>query len=331
MINASGLGSNEDGILGMWSGNHSSADTSEMLMTQMAADSDITEQTFSYYLTGLSGQSYLDFGTPNTSVMDGSPIYISINSENYWWASDLTGFRWSNDSSNEYAISSGNYGITDTGSSCIVGPSEEADVIVRNIVSNLDKVYTDDGWGYIFTCPTNESDLPSFEFLYGGYWFEVLPEDYLIDISAAGDGSWCALCITSISGFHEWILGDAFMRGFYNIHDHANLRMGFVPFTGSSKSVPETATTTPTGSIPDVTLTNVGTLIFGIPATTFLIIVGLLLTVTCCCTACVVYCFFGRIFSQKSSVLARGKKILEKSAAKAGCDSESQISLIYLQ
>ena len=46
----------------------------------MAADSDIAEQTFSYYLTGLDGQSYLDFGTPNTAVMDGSPTYISINS-----------------------------------------------------------------------------------------------------------------------------------------------------------------------------------------------------------------------------------------------------------
>ena len=150
----------------------------------MAADSDIAEQTFSYYLTGLSGQSYLDFGTPNTAVMDGSPTYISINSSNYWWASDLTGFRWSGDST-EYAISSGDYALTDTGSSCIIGPAEEADVILRNIVSQIDKVYEDDGWGYIFNCPADDSDLPSFEFLYGGYWFEVLPEDYLIDISGA--------------------------------------------------------------------------------------------------------------------------------------------------
>ena len=104
----------------------------------MAADSDIAEQTFSYYLTGLSGQSYLDFGTPNTAVMDGSPTYISINSSNYWWASDLTGFRWSDGSGTEYAISSGDYALTDTGSSCIVGPAEEADVILRNIVSNID-------------------------------------------------------------------------------------------------------------------------------------------------------------------------------------------------
>ena len=294
----------------MWSGNHSSADTSEMLMTGMAADSDIAEQTFSYYLTGLSGQSYLDFGTPNTSVMDGSPIYISIKSENYWWSSDLTGFRWSDDSSNEYAISSGNYALTDTGSSCIIGPSEEADVIVRNIVSRFDKVYEDDGWGYIFSCPANDNDLPSFEFLYGGYWFEVLPEDYLIDITSNNSGVWCALCISSIEGFDEWILGDAFMRGWYNIHDHANLRMGFVPFTGSSKSAAITATTTPTGSIPDVTLTNVGTLILGLDSTTFWILFTVFFLATLCCTCTVVYCFFGFVFAQKSTVLARGKKIL---------------------
>lgn len=59
--------------------------------------------------------------------------------------------------------------------------------------------------------------------LYGGYWFEVLPEDYLIDVSLASDGSVCALCLTSIDGFYEWILGDVFMRGYYNIHKHETL------------------------------------------------------------------------------------------------------------
>ena len=66
----------------MWSGNISGYDNSEMFMTGMAADGDIAEKTFSYYLTGLSGQSYLDFGTPNSAVMDGTPVYININSEN---------------------------------------------------------------------------------------------------------------------------------------------------------------------------------------------------------------------------------------------------------
>ena len=70
----------------------------------------------------------------------------------------------------EYAISTGSYALTDTGTSCIIGPAAEADVIVRNIVSLLPKVYADSSWGYIFECPANYSDLPGFDFLYGGYW-----------------------------------------------------------------------------------------------------------------------------------------------------------------
>ena len=41
------------------------------------------------------------------------------------------------------------------------------------------------------------------------------------------------------------------MRGFYNIHKYDNNKMGFVPFTGSSKSVPELASSTPTAELSD--------------------------------------------------------------------------------
>ena len=63
-----GLGVEEDGILGMWSGSWSLYDTTEMFMYAMDATSDITENTFSYYLTGTDEQSYLDFGAPNTAA-----------------------------------------------------------------------------------------------------------------------------------------------------------------------------------------------------------------------------------------------------------------------
>lgn len=51
----SGLGENEDGILGMWSGNSSDADQDVMFMNYLAASGDITEKTFSFYMTGLDG------------------------------------------------------------------------------------------------------------------------------------------------------------------------------------------------------------------------------------------------------------------------------------
>lgn len=200
MTTAKGLGAEEDGILGMWSGNSSSADQNEMFMVHLKADSDIAEQTFSFYMTGVDGDSYIDFGTPNSAVMNGSPTYITIDSDNDWWSSALTGFRWDSSMTddNEYAITSGEFALTDTGSSCIIGPSGEADAIINNILNELDEVFKDFGReDYYFLCPNND-DLPSFSLLFGGYWMEVLPEDYIVDISTAEDRTWCTICISSI-------------------------------------------------------------------------------------------------------------------------------------
>ena len=163
----------------------------------------------------------------------------------------------------------------------------------------------------------------------------MLPEDYLIDITLDNSGAWCALCITSIEGFDEWILGDAFMRGYYNIHDHTTTpnRMGFVPFTGSSKVVPTSTSETPTDAIPDVTLTNVGYLIFGVDSTVFLVLLVIFTLATIGSICACIFCFsklFYTFASGKKSVLAEGKKILERTQGSSK-DSESQISLIYLQ
>ena len=51
-----------------------------------------------------------------------------------------------------------------------------------NTILNLsDTVQYDSSWDYLFDCD-DASLMPSFELLYGGYWFEVLPEDYIIDV-----------------------------------------------------------------------------------------------------------------------------------------------------
>ena len=202
--------------------------------------------------------------------------------------------------------------MTDTGTSCIIGPTGETDAIINNILNQLPKVYTDSSWGYIFECPASDNDLPGFEFLFGDYWFEVHPSDYIIDISNNQDRSWCSLCLYTVEGFDEWILGDAFMRGWYNIHDHDNLRMGFVPFSGSAKSAAEAKTTTPSGSLPDVVLTNVSSLILGMESGTFILLFLVFFISTCCLACCLVYCM-SVMFASKSSVLARGKKIFQKS------------------
>jgi len=83
-----------------------------------------------------------------------------------------------------------------------------------------------------------KSELPNFSLNFGGYWFELTPEDYIVEV---GTGI-CAMCLQSVSNYNQWILGDTFMRGWYNIHDHANTRIGFYPLPGSTKKTPTSVT-----------------------------------------------------------------------------------------
>ena len=88
--------------------------------------------------------------------------------------------------------------------------------------------------------------MPSFEILFGDYWFEVLPEDYVTDIENGQNQ--CSVCIRG--GSDMWMLGDVFLRGLYSIHDHEDMRMGFVPHAGSTKSAPSARTTELTEAFP---------------------------------------------------------------------------------
>jgi hypothetical protein len=36
-----------------------------------------------------------------------------------------------------------------------------------------------------------------------------------------------------------WLLGDAFLRGYYSVHDHDQKKMGFAPHATSTKKAPE--------------------------------------------------------------------------------------------
>ena len=130
--------------------------------------------------------------------------------------------------------------MTDTGQSCISGPKFVMNYIGYMLFSLIEDPWGTDleeGW---FKC-NERTKLPNFWLLYGGYWMEVRSEDYIIEM----DWGYCALC------FHpdrndEWILGDAFMRGWYNIHDHDKNRFGFVPYRGSQKKPAQIATRAPT-------------------------------------------------------------------------------------
>jgi len=143
------------GAVGLWNGNVNGYDKKEMLMEKLVADGAISEQTFSFYLDGQSGDSYVDFGAPNTSVMSTSSVaYIPILEETHYWSSKITGFRWgssSNGDDTEYAVREAD-GRADTGQGCIFGPLTDIKPIIYMILSTVEPVYAQSGWDYLFDC-----------------------------------------------------------------------------------------------------------------------------------------------------------------------------------
>ena len=88
--------------------------------------------------------------------------------------------------------------------------------------------------------------MPDFEILFGGYWMKILAEDYVVPVNSYGT---CSICLFGTDR-NYWLLGDVFLRGWYSIHDHTNGQMGFVPYSGSAKTKPDAATSTPTAASP---------------------------------------------------------------------------------
>ena len=141
---------------------------------------------------------------------------------------------------------------------------------MHTILNTSSKVEEHDTWDYSFSCD-DSANMPSFELLYGGHWFTVKPEDYVIQLN----GPECALCLSPYDSLNTWILGDAFLRGYYSIHKHDTKQMGFVPLAESFKTAPVLATSTPTATLPKVELiVSYDTLIFYIVVAILVVVLG---------------------------------------------------------
>ena len=136
---ADGLREREDGIMGMMYeySEHSNA----LYVPELYAAGTISENVFSFYLTdggtfdGETDTSYMDFGTPNTSVMSSEEDLIWIENIEYygWWTEYVSGYRWKDmpDSESYYEVGvTPKPAITDTGTSCIYGPYSAVNPLV---------------------------------------------------------------------------------------------------------------------------------------------------------------------------------------------------------
>lgn len=184
----------------------------------------ISEPVFGWLMAGTDETSYVDIGmlTPDSIRKDEEIVWMDVVYDDFWWTNFVTGVKIDG---NEYQVPK-SYAITDTGTSCIYVPTDIYKAMEEKILEDITSVdYDEEGYPY-FDCK-EWRNLPTLEVLFGGYWFDVSIEDYYL----AHD---CSLCILDAEA-NDWILGDAFLRGFYATHDHAKKQFGFAPHSTSKK------------------------------------------------------------------------------------------------
>ena len=63
----------------------------------------------------------------------------------------------------------------------------------------------------------------------------MLPVDYLVPTHKGSDR--CFICIyPEAKGVKGWLLGDAFLRGYYSMYNYDTRRFGFSPHSKSTKA-----------------------------------------------------------------------------------------------
>jgi len=72
-----------------------------------------------------------------------------------------------------------------------------------------------------------------------GYWFDVTPDTYLL---ATADSSICMIAFVENTD-NDWIVGSAFLKGFYAIFDDSLGELTFAPRLGAAVTAIETADT----------------------------------------------------------------------------------------
>jgi len=114
--------------------------------------------------------------------------------------------------------------IADTGTSLIVGPKDAVDKLNKAIGAIR---FLEGEW--IVECKKIPT-MPNVNFVINGQKMTLTPEDYVLQISEAGETS----CVSGFMGMDIappagplWILGDVFIGKYYTVFDKDNNRVGF--------------------------------------------------------------------------------------------------------
>jgi len=210
-----------DGLLGLAFPALSTSGVTPVIQ-QLMATGQISKGLFAFYLQDNLGEhdtsGELSIGSLDSTKYTGDISYVPVTSETYWMV-DLTSI-----SINGQSLVSGSRCIIDSGTSLIVGPSEEVDAIMLGLGAEYDTIEM-----LYYVASSNASDampLPDITIKLGDSVSLTLKgEHYILGVL----GSRTYLSVQGIAGYSFWIMGDVLMRPYYTVFDIDNKQIGFAP------------------------------------------------------------------------------------------------------
>jgi len=205
-----------DGILGLgWP--QIAVDAVTPVVNQMIDKNELDQPVFGVYLTeesggdgSIAGELYL--GGIDTTKFTGAITYTKVTRKGYWQ------FNINGASVNGKSVARAGSAISDTGTSLIAGPPRA----VREIGSALGGKFDSSQGLYTVNC-NKVSSLPDVVFTIENKDFAISSKSYVLRLENK-----CYLGFQSFAGAPiNWILGDVFIREWYNIYDFGNARLGF--------------------------------------------------------------------------------------------------------
>eukprot|EP00747_Dinoflagellata_sp_TGD_P212426 gnl/TRDRNA2_/TRDRNA2_85514_c0_seq1.p1 gnl/TRDRNA2_/TRDRNA2_85514_c0~~gnl/TRDRNA2_/TRDRNA2_85514_c0_seq1.p1 ORF type:complete len:575 (+),score=58.01 gnl/TRDRNA2_/TRDRNA2_85514_c0_seq1:98-1822(+) len=180
----------------------------------MMSEGLLDESVFAFHLPNEDGaEGSLMFGGIDHKNYKGALHYVPLRQETYW----LIHVERVNVGSESVGRSKPIAGIVDSGTSLLIGPTDE----VKRIAQKLGIEKDSDG-EYFVDCEKLHK-LPDISFQLGGKIFKLSPEDYTLPMDDD--------CLLAIEGMDfrepQWILGDVFMRKYYTVFDYGRKRVGF--------------------------------------------------------------------------------------------------------
>ncbi|XP_037630086.1 pepsin A-like [Sebastes umbrosus] len=199
-----------DGILGL-AFQTIASDNVVPVFDRMVSEGLVSQPLFSVYLSGNSEQgSELVLGGIDSSHYTGQITWIPLSSATYWQISmDSVTIN-----GQTVACTGGCQAIIDTGTSLIVGPTND----IQNLNSWVGASTNQYGESTV-NC-NNIQSMPEVTFTIGGHAFTIPASAYVFQRSYG--------CSTGFGGSSQqlWILGDVFIRQFYAIFDTQNQNIG---------------------------------------------------------------------------------------------------------